>query len=102
MNAAKKAVVLSVLLGALGGSAVTAGAAVVLSEDHTASVDSHMPTETREDHIRDWEKALARSGKSLPPTKKLDAMSDREIFEAMWDENRNYVEPMDMPNEVVD
>ncbi|MBT2492606.1 hypothetical protein J7E96_29680 [Streptomyces sp. ISL-96] len=102
MDARKRTVALAVLLGALCGSAATAGVTIAMSDDHVVSVEGHVPTETREDHIRAWKAALAKSGKTLPPKAKLDKMSDQEIFEAMWDEDRKYAEPMDMPNSVVD
>lgn len=102
MDARKRAVVLAVLLGAFCGSAATAGVTIAMSDDHEVSVEGHVPTETREDHIQAWKATLAKSGKTLPPKAKLDKMSDQEIFEAMWDEKRKYVEPMDMPNNAVE
>ncbi|MCP9957420.1 MULTISPECIES: hypothetical protein [Streptomyces] len=101
MAVRKRIVVLATLLGALCGSAVTVGATLVMSEDDVVSVESHTTEPpVREDYIRQWEAALARSGKKLPAD--IDQMTDREIFEAMWSESRKYIVPERPPTVLVD
>ncbi|MET9433607.1 hypothetical protein [Streptomyces sp. NPDC006551] len=89
MAAQKRIVALTALLSALCGSASTAGVVVAMSGNGTVSVEAHRAEpQTREDYLRLWEAALAKSGKQLPAN--VDRMTDREIFEAMWSEWRKY------------
>ncbi|MET8330456.1 hypothetical protein [Streptomyces sp. NPDC005181] len=96
MDARKRTVALAALLGALCGSAVTAGATMALSDDAVVSVESQVAEpQTHADYIRKWEAALEKSGKKLPPG--VEKMTDQEIFEAMWSELRKHIVPKEQP-----
>ncbi|MFE5485174.1 hypothetical protein [Streptomyces sp. NPDC056527] len=101
MAVRKGIVALASLLGALCGSAVTAGVTPAISDDASVSVESRSAEpQTREDSIRQWEAALSKSGKQLPAD--VNKMTDREVFEAMWSEWRKYLVPEKQPTALVD
>ncbi|MEU7291766.1 hypothetical protein AB0A76_00960 [Streptomyces exfoliatus] len=102
MTVRKRIVVLTAaLLGALCGSIVTAGLALTTGDGGAVSVESHTAEKpTREEVIRLWETALAKSGKKLPAG--VDKMADQEIFEAMWSESRKHLVPERPPTVFAD
>ncbi|MDX3432927.1 MULTISPECIES: hypothetical protein [unclassified Streptomyces] len=91
----KRSMAGALLLGALVGSSLTAGVMAAMS-DEVVSVESHTEEpRTREDHVRQWEAALAKSGKKLPDG--VEELTDQEVFSAMWSELKKHVTPEEQP-----
>ncbi|MEV8394355.1 MULTISPECIES: hypothetical protein [unclassified Streptomyces] len=96
--AVRKAVALGVLSVALCGSSVTA--VTFAMSDAGVTVESYTEEpRTREYNIRQWENALAKSGKKLPAD--VAKMTDQEVFEAMFSELKKHAVPAHMPTTTV-
>jgi hypothetical protein len=101
MTVRKRTVAGAVLLGALCGSSLTAGVMAAMSDEVAVSVESQaVEPQTRQDYVRQWEAALAKSGKELPAG--VQKMSDQEIFEAMWSELKKHLVPEEQPTVFAD
>ncbi|MER8073760.1 hypothetical protein ABTZ59_36675 [Streptomyces sp. NPDC094034] len=96
----RKKIALAALLVALCGSSATA-VTFATSDAAEVSVESHTEEpRTREHNIRQWENALAKSGKKLPAG--VEKMTDQEVFDAMFSELKKHVVPARMPTVLVD
>ncbi|MDX3377037.1 hypothetical protein PV390_21830 [Streptomyces sp. ME02-6991-2A] len=85
--AARRGLVALVVL--LGFAAAAVGVPLAWGDHQAVTVESHTEEpQTREDHIRQWQAALSKSGKALPAD--VDRMTDHEVFEAMWAEWRKH------------